>query len=325
MPARFGDIPVRANALIAAGLVALSLLLYVGVPLWVIPRNGYAAIAVVVLVVLTTNTFWAIIHEAIHSKIHPSSRVNEGMGRVLCILFGSQFQLLRFGHLMHHKFNRSAIDRSDIAEVGPPPATAAKVNYYVRLLAGLYLLEVAAALLALLPKPVFRKIVIGVYGAEAADGRTMRVAAEAQLLEQPGYGRMQVDGLVILAMLAFSFWLYGASWWMLALALLGRGFLISFFDNAYHYGNPLDEVLASYNLRLPKLGERFILNFNLHATHHRYPRMPWSVMPTMFQRDNEIYHYAYFSAAARQLKGLVPAEGLQDAGAQEPLKALQRG
>ena len=311
MSARFGEIPVKANVAISAGLIALSLLLYVGIPLWILPTSPWLAFGLAAMIVLATTTFWAIIHEAIHAKIHPSSRWNDAMGRILCIFFGSPFQLLRFGHLMHHKFNRSPIDRSEVVELDAVRSRAGSLNYYVKLLAGLYLLELIASPLSLGSKRIFSKIVMGAFGAEAPDGRTMRVAAQAQILENPGYRRIQLDGLIVTLLLAASFWLYGRYWWLLALALLARGFLISFFDNAYHYGNPLDEELASYNLRLPKLAEKFILNFNMHATHHRYPRMPWSVMPAMFARDGEIYHHGYFSAANRQLNGMLHAADLQ--------------
>ena len=303
MSVKFGEIPVKANVAISAALIALNVLLYIAIPIWVLPRSLWLAVGLSVLIVVASNTFWAIIHEAIHAKILPSSRWNDTLGRSLCVCFGSPYQLLRFGHLMHHKFNRSPIDRVEVVE--DAPSKAATLNYYVKLLGGLYLLELIVAPTSLLPKPMLRGLVMTAFGAEAPDGRTMRIAAEAQLLEGPGYGQMQFDGLLITGMLAVSFWLYGAFWWLLASALLGRAFLISFFDNAYHYGNALDDVLAGYNLKLPVVLERSILNFNMHATHHRHPRVPWSMMPTLFRQDEEAYQFAYFPAAARQLRGMI--------------------
>ena len=43
--------------------------------------------------------------------------------------------------------------------------------------------------------------------------------------------------------------------WMLALSLVGRG-LISFVDNVFHYGAPLDQPRYARNLALPDLGPR---------------------------------------------------------------------
>jgi len=303
LSANFGDIPVRTNLLIAASVGLLSGFYYFVLPMFLLPASPLFGLLLIPSV-LASNTYWAIIHEALHGKIHPTRQVNNALGRSLCVLFGSPFQLLRFGHLMHHRFNRSPIDRAEVFTAGGPSRMAVG-TYYFKLLGGLYLLELLASLVALFPKPYYRAFVLWAFGEVAPDGRTMKVAAEGQLLERPGYGRMQFDGLLVVMLFGASFWLYGAHWWMLALTLLGRAFLVSFFDNAYHYGNPVDDPLAGYNLHLPRPLERFILNFNLHATHHRYPRAPWSVMPAAFKRDKEAYHLPYLPAAIRQLNGMI--------------------
>lgn len=46
---------------------------------------------------------------------------------------------------------------------------------------------------------------------------------------------MQLDGLQVTLAFAGAFLLYGPHWWMLALALAGHAFLVSFFDNVHHY------------------------------------------------------------------------------------------
>ena len=51
-------------------------------------------------------------------------------------------------------------------------------------------------------------------------------------------------------------------------ALAGRGLLISFLDNVYHYETPVNDVFFAKNLRLAKPLQGILLNFNLHGIHH---------------------------------------------------------
>ena len=300
-------IPRRLNLAIACGLIAANLLQFLVVPALLLPRDAAWGWFLLLPVALTT-PLWSMIHEAIHGGLHPARRWNERFGRVLAGLFGSPFQLLRLGHLQHHRYNRSPLNRP---EVGPAEgATPSRPAYYGRLLGGLYLGEVVAGLLAVLPDLFYRPVIKLAFGDEAPDGRTMWDAARRQLLEEPGRSRMRLDGLLIGCGFAASLALYGPHWWMLALALAGRALLISFFDNAYHYANPLDDVMAGYDLRLPKPAQALFLNFNLHATHHRRPSAPWTALPAVFDELGHRYEDDFARAALRQFDGPIPAAAL---------------
>ena len=65
-------------------------------------------------------------------------------------------------------------------------------------------------------------------------------------------------------------------------------------ENAYRYDTRLDARLESMNLRLPRPLEQFVLAFNLHSVHHRYPGLPW--------------YELWFTAMARQLGDPISAE-----------------
>lgn len=316
MSERIEQIPTATNSVLIGGLIALNLWQFFILPLCLLPLSpnwGWTLLAVV----LTTTTFWSLIHEAIHGHLLPDKRMNDRAGRVLSALFCAPFQLLRLGHLMHHRFNRSPIQRNDVSQQ-PERATLGETAwYYFTLFGGLYFFEVISSAMSLLPFRFRKQLVAITFGEHAPDGRTMLRAAETQLLSEPGRSRMRLDGLMICLLLVVSFWLYGSYWWMLALALFGRGFLVSFFDNAYHYGNLLDDVRAGYNLRLPRMLERAFLNFNLHEVHHRDPNLPWSALPARFAADRDRYHLGYLHAGVRQLAGPIPeptaAEGAKDA------------
>ncbi|MEL7465100.1 MAG: fatty acid desaturase [Pseudomonadota bacterium] len=298
-------IPVNVNIRLVALIAALSLLQFVVIPLALLPISDHFG-WLLLLAVIATPTHWSLIHEAIHGNLLPGRRLNGTGGRALAVAFGSPFQLLRFGHLMHHRFNRTPIQRSDVSANAERPGVRESAWYYFLITIGLYLFEAAAALFALSPRRFLEKLVIRAFGEETPDGRTMAPMARKQLLEAPGLNRLRLDGLLICVLFGLGFWLYGAHWWMLAAAIAARGVLVSLLDNAYHYGNELEDAHAGYNLSLPKALQSAFLNFNLHEVHHQHPRAPWSELPKLFGQSQGAYHGSMLRAVFRQFLGLIP-------------------
>ena len=299
-------VPVKANLALTAMVAAANLLQFFVLPLALLPLDPAWGL-LLVATTLTAATHWSLIHEAIHGVLHPDRRANQRLGRGLSVLFGSPFQLLRLGHLMHHRFNRSELNRVEVAPQDDRAGPLRRLGYYARLFGGLYLGELLAAPLAMAPRPFSRLIIAIAFDDEASDGRTMREAARRQLLEQPGRAMMRLDGALVTAMLVAAFWAYGAHWpWLLA-ALAGRALIISFLDNVYHYGAPLDDVMAGQDLRAPPWLQRALLNFNYHATHHRSPATPWTGLPGKAARPPV---EPFWPAALRQLDGPIPEQRL---------------
>jgi fatty acid desaturase len=301
--------PWRLNLALAALLAAMNLVQFIALPLWLLPASPLWGL-VLVPVVLSATPLWSLLHEAIHGILHPAAAVNDGVGRGLAVLFGAPFRVLRLGHLMHHRFNRTDLDRTEVYDGASAHRLKTQAAYFARLLGGLYLAELASSAAALLPRPLVTRVVAVAFGREGSDGRSMRRAAERQLLAPGAIRELRIDGLGVLALLGLAFWLYGGAWWMLALALLGRAVLISFHDNAYHYGTPLDDVLYSYNLRLPGPLAALMLNFNYHAVHHRHPALPWSALSQTFRDSEGTFEGNLISVGLRQLRGPVPAARL---------------
>ncbi|MAO55414.1 MAG: fatty acid desaturase [Rhodospirillaceae bacterium] len=312
--------PWRLNLVLAVAMAALNLVQLAALPLWLLPLDMRWGL-LLIPIALTTPLLWSVLHEAIHGILHPLDAVNDGIGRGLAVLFGSPFRILRLGHLMHHRFNRTELDRTEVY-AGPDAASpGARLIYYARLLAGLYLAEFAASAAALLPRRWVARFVALTFGAEDGDGRSMRRAAERHLLEPHAMRDLRLDGLAVVAVFALAFWFYGAAWWMLALALLGRAFLVSFLDNAYHYGTPPDDVLFSYNLALPRpVAAAAMLNFNFHAVHHRHPALPWTQLPRVFDESGDVHEGPMAAVALRQLRGPLPLSGLPAAARPRRLK-----
>ncbi len=320
-------IPVRLNILLASILIITTAVQLVVLPLCLLPMSPAWGWLLAPIALMST-TYWALAHECFHGAFHPKTFVNDGAGRLLCVFLGSPFRILRVGHLMHHRFNRSELDRTEVT--GDEDAASGNwfgpaVIYYARLLGGLYLVEFLASAAALLPKRSVSFLVFAAFGAEASDGRTMYHAARQQLLERSSFQQIRFDGLLVCLLYGGAFWLFGEHFWMLALAILARAFLISFFDNSYHYGTPLGDVLSSRNLKLPRPLAFAILNFNLHGVHHREPAVPWSGLPGRFDERGDQYEGGYLSVAFRQMRGPIPQACLEDrsTASQRSIRAIK--
>lgn len=59
-------------------------------------------------------------------------------------------------HLLHHAYSRTERERREVYMPGSASIFWCKLNYYFRLLGGLYVFEVAGGMLLLLPKPLLK-------------------------------------------------------------------------------------------------------------------------------------------------------------------------
>lgn len=294
-----------------AGVTALAnLLLFVLIPGWLLPRSSWWLLLLVPVVLLTV-THWALIHEAIHANLHPNRWVNNLLGRGLAVLFGAPFRVLRFGHLSHHSLNGRPSERPELYRAGEGPRWRIALVYYGRLLFGLYGAEVASGPLSLLPRRLLRPLARAAFYDGRPDARGMADRAERELLATEHLRQTRNDALLILALLAVGFTLYGPAWPWLLLALIGRGCIVSFMDNAPHYGATVNDPAQGYDMRAPRHLHRFILNSNLHGTHHRHPTLAWTELPQAFAREREGYDGSWLVMPLRQLGGPMPVDEVE--------------
>jgi fatty acid desaturase len=143
------------------------------------PRWGWLLVPAALL----TNFFWALHHEAIHGGFHGERYRNVLAGRFMAILLASSFHVLRFGHLIHHRYNRNPIDRPDTYDPAVTHHARARVTFLGNLIFGLYLAELAVPVACWLPRPVIRRIVDAVYRGTAPVLVAIRLAAHRLFLD----------------------------------------------------------------------------------------------------------------------------------------------
>jgi fatty acid desaturase len=304
-----GGVPAALNGLLAVVHISANIFQFMVLPLWLLPANGLWGWLLLPLA-LMSNPFWSLIHEAIHDLFNANRSVNGLVGRLLAILFGAPFRVLRLSHLLHHKLNRMPVEGTEYYDRGTGSKAAAAPGYFFHILLGLYLVEVVSSAYFLLPRSWLEKFRRRFLAEGSVSSVLMQNWLGAESLRE-----IRCDGMLAMSWLSLAFYLYGRYWPMLLAALLARGFLISFLDNVYHYETPVSDVFFAKNFRLPAALAKPLLNFNLHGMHHINPAISWINLPQAFELQGGKYHGGYLSAALRQLRGPI---ALQDLPQGEP-------
>ena len=303
-----GGIATALNIGLAICYTAINLYQFFILPLFLLPVDVRWAWTLFPLALLN-NPFWSLIHEAIHDLFHPRRKVNLIFGKLLSIMFGSPFRILRLSHLLHHQLNRTPIEGTELYERGKRGSVlAAGCGYYCQILGGLYLMEFLSALLFFFPRRWIRYIKDRFIKAETVAAILMQNWTQDEALREN-----RIDGVFIVAWFGLSLICYGSYWPLLLAVLSARGFLISFLDNVYHYRTPVNDIFFARNLWLPNPLAAGLLNFNFHGIHHQNPAIPWISLPRVFRQQRQIFHGNYFTAAARQLRGPVALQDLPGA------------
>ncbi|MFE1591374.1 fatty acid desaturase family protein [Nocardia sp. NPDC058705] len=299
-PGSSGSLRTLGGDLVNIRLIVLALTigaiqLFV-VPLVLLPRDTAWGWLLLPLA-FTTTPFWSLIHESVHGSLLRDRTRNDQMGRLLAVVYGSPFAMLKVGHLLHHRYSRVR-ERSEIYDPAKISRRRAAVPFYLTLFGGLYALEVVTLLLGVLPERAIRALGRWVDAPDSIGGLVLERVARPAVL-----GKFRTDAAAIVAVHTAAFLAYGPHSWMLLAAIGARALIISLSDNAYHYATDLESPRAAMNLRLPRTLEHFALSFNLHDVHHRHPGLRWYELRTRFDAEGSNYHLGWFTAVARQLRG----------------------
>jgi fatty acid desaturase len=286
-----------------------------GFPLLLLPHPGMTVLTVVAIS-FTSNSLFAVFHEAIHRSLAPVTRLplvglsmNDLLGRAVGIVFGSPFDFVGIAHVTHHSVNRTEDEHVEVYDSALPETARRSFakSYYFFLLGGLYLIELVVPMVFWLPRGVVQPRLERLFAADPMARQVLR-----RIFRSPHHLRaIRFDSVVVCASITVSALLYGRYGWILALHFLIRAFLISFLDYLYHYGSPLGDRLHGYNLRLPRWVSPIILNFNYHGVHHRFPALPWRSLPPVFADERLVFDNGYVTQAVSQLRGPMTRETLE--------------
>lgn len=255
-------------------------------------------------VVLLTPMHWGLIHESIHGALRPKAKANETAGRGLSLQMMLPYDVMRFGHLLHHRFTRQPFDRPDVLPADKRGVQiGAWFGYFFRLCGGMWLMEIFAPLIAWVPVRFMPMLAVKAMGnAPEDDDVRRRVVTFAS--DDGRRRRIRRDFLYMLVALALAVWAYGPWWPVLLGGLAARGMWLSIADNLPHHGVGMNEPARARNFRAPAIGRALLLNQNLHRVHHMHPTAPWHILPAIAEiQPTAGPQIPYLQAALRQFGG----------------------
>ena len=259
---------------------------------------------ILVSFLVLTPMHWGLIHEGIHGRLLAGAGVgpgaNRAASRILAIFFGLPFELVRFGHLVHHRFNGHVHDRPERIKTGESRWTSC-ARHYSHLLGGHYFTIGIIGLLMFCPGSVRRWVLERALADDGAEAHAITRAALNWSGNHRLVGRARVDFLACLALGAATVFAYGVYWPLFAATLLARAFVFSVLDNLPHYGTTGRGDDSAYDLHLPAWAAWLVLHHNLHRAHHEHPEIAWTEVRQ--SRSDAPLHGSYVRAALRQFMG----------------------
>src|ERR1700679_4072332 len=112
---------------------------------------------------VTAPRHWGLMHESIHGKLFENDAANRAAGRLLGISICLDWDIMRFGHLMHHRANRHDRDRPEDVAPGRSRLAAAP-GYFFTLLGGGTIQGALAPLAVVLPLRGTERVVQHLFG-----------------------------------------------------------------------------------------------------------------------------------------------------------------
>jgi fatty acid desaturase len=252
-----------------------------------LPGSLWWKLPLALLFCLMMQGVFSLMHECFHYQGHPSPAVNELLGALSGVLFGTCYTLFRVNHEGHHVRNRSP---AELAEYVLPGESAWRkvVLYYFAILGGIWLGSFVAALV--LPFVPYRYAKWLNRPARSMNGYSLSFAE----FSPRDWTRMRLEAVAGVAIWGAAFALLGWDWRLLVALYAAFAFSWSSLQWVYHMRTPLDRIEGAYDLRAPLAVRWLFLNFNYNLTHHRHPDRPWQEMHrSVDPRETQPLWYRY--------------------------------
>lgn len=235
---------------------------------------------------------YSLMHEAAHSTLNQSEKINLFLGRWLCLLFIISFTFYRHCHLKHHKKNRTDEEMWDLYYETQ--------NKWLRY-GNLYLMMIGfgylATWLSVLLFSISPKLVTSSFFKKHTE-------VKGFLHGFTGINKLrtaQLESIVIIIFQLFLLWLINWDWQLWIIYYLIHGFVWSSQNYVNHAFSPRDIINGAHNLKIPLWLNLLYLNFNIHLAHHQNPNVPWLHLPSFIRSGKE--RISFFRNYVRLWKG----------------------
>jgi fatty acid desaturase len=287
--------PAISNAFLLALALAVSLLQFFGAPL-LLPLNGWSVLALISLCAITTPLHWGLMHESIHGNLFSDDIANRRAGRVLGNFLCLSWDVMRFGHLLHHSNNRHEFDCPEAVPPGGSRLSAA-APYYLKLLGGHALISAVSSIGLALPSLMVARLV--------PKAEPMRTAALRAFTNAPRLARIRGDLFVTVVLVIIAVFCWHSWWPVLAATIAARFMVLSLLDNAPHYGTARDSGTYARNTLVPGWAHWLLMGHNFHGIHHGATGLNWLELRAAFARTGARYEGRWTTMVLRQFRGPV--------------------
>lgn len=285
----------RTNALLVAAALAVALLQFFAAPL-VMPAGVAGAFGIVLLCVLVTPLHWGLMHESIHGSLFDDPTANRRAGRVLGWFLCLSWDVMRFGHLLHHSQNRHEFDRPEAVPPGGSRVLASG-PYFFKLLGGHALVSTISSVLLALPFSVAKQLI--------PRAEPVGTAARRAFGRHDRQIRIRADLAATIVLVVGACLCWHSRWPVFASAVAARLAVLSLLDNAPHYGTALDSGAYARNTHLPRFLEWLVLGHNFHGVHHGATGLKWHELRPAFAHASTAYEGSWVLMVLRQFRGPV--------------------
>jgi fatty acid desaturase len=285
----------RANAALLGLTMAVALLQFFLAPL-ILPMGAWTALALICLCAVATPLHWGLMHESIHGNLFHDPALNRRAGRVLGNFLLLSWDVMRFGHLLHHSNNRHEFDRPEAVPPGGTRLTAAG-PYYLKLLGGHALISAVSSIGLALPAHVVTKLI--------PKAEPMRTAALRAFTNKQRQARIRVDLCVTIVLVTVAVFCWGAHWPIFAATIAARFFMLSLLDNAPHYGTAINSGTYARNTSLPRWAHWLVMGHNFHGIHHGATGLKWHELRATFASTGCGHEGSWTAMVLRQFRGPV--------------------
>ena len=283
------------NAALLVAALAVSLLQFFLVPL-ILPMSAWTVLALILLCAVTTPLHWGLMHESIHANLFRNPVANRRAGRLLGNFLCLSWDVMRFGHLLHHSNNRHEFDRPEAVPSGGSRLGAAG-PYFLKLLGGHALISALSSIGLALPSRVVQQLI--------PKAEPMRTAALRAFTNKERQARIRVDLCVTILFVALAVFCWGRYWPIFAATIAARFMMLSLLDNAPHYGTAVDSGIYARNTSLPRWAHWLVMGHNFHGIHHGATGLRWQELRVAFARTGKAYEGAWTTMVLRQFRGPV--------------------
>ena len=234
-------------------------------------------------------TNYSLMHDGGHKLLHPNRKMNKILDIIAGLNFPTSATMMSLTHDAHHFCNRTKHEMFDCYYENDNKTV--KYLQWYSILLGPFWLSIAVGTMIVALFPAFLK-----------NSLFKKARSSSELFNRFNAANIcfiRLEFLLCLIYFYTLFTFFGITWGpTLVLFCLG-GINWSTRQYVQHHRSERDVWKGAFNLKMSKVMQLIMLNYNYHLEHHRKPYIPWIHLPSAADEKAEM---SYLQQYIRQWK-----------------------